>query len=520
MRTPSRRSTLAVKIQRRLPLKFPKKEDILRHRTLVIITQRRLSETSHSNITDSDKKVNPEEEHRNRSEAMKGNQNAKKDGIKEDEDKHSKVIPELTEKQLNKYVDRMVGEYMPSIYPDRLIEDWSKNWVSKEVQETFSDGFIEELGLSRDIAPTKEELSKALEHSYRERITQHAIEVANEIRNKDAESLYRRCVQVVQHKANEILFGLVTGIRMQGKSEKDRIKIIEEHTGKSIANLILDRKERERKKLLEEAKKEKDQKVINSLKAKLMVDRGEKENQQIAEDLYLWAQLQTPLVRGKILSFFTANKDRRFDITGEYRIGSRIDFVYEMVKAGYDNIESSTKRIYNDEGYFYKLEPKEFSYGVHLVDNKKRDEKIQSLIDVLESEKSSRVTHKKLGEIIINAGKTGKSGYGLAHIIDKHGIAPARKMSEIIEYGKVEKTPSGRRTIKLGRWVIGLKEQWNGKKKTWVVTSFKIGKEEHSNWKPSKKHPWQKIKKKERLQPLARSLITQRGRSLKPLILK
>ena len=146
---------------------------------------------------------------------------------------------------------------------------------------------------------------------------------------------------------------------------------------------------------------------------------------------------------------------------------------------------------------------------MHLVVNKKRDEKIQSLIDVLESEKSLSVTHEKLGEIIIDAGKTGKSSYGLAHIIDKHGIDPARKMSEIIEYGKVEKTPSGHRTIKLGRWVVGLKEQWNGKKKTWVVTSFKIGKEEHSNWKPSKKHPWQKIKKGKTTTPSPQSNYTE-----------
>ena len=37
-------------------------------------------------LTDSDNNVNPEEEHRNRSLAMMGNQNAKKDGVAEDED--------------------------------------------------------------------------------------------------------------------------------------------------------------------------------------------------------------------------------------------------------------------------------------------------------------------------------------------------------------------------------------------------------------------------------------------------
>ena len=128
----------------------------------------------------------------------------------------------------------------------------------------------------------------------------------------------------------------------------------------------------------------------------------------------------------------------------------------------------------------------------------------QEAVDFIVKNKGGQVRgafhRKEIGDIDVVWGevtdKEKHKGYGLAHIIDKHGIDPARKMSEIIEYGKIEKTPSGRRTIKLGRWVIGLKEQWNGKKKTWVVTSFKIGKEEHSNWKPSKKHPWQKIKKK------------------------
>ena len=64
------------------------------------------------------------------------------------------------------------------------------------------------------------------------------------------------------------------------------------------------------------------------------------------------------------------------------------------------------------------------------------------------------------------------TGYGLSHIVDKHGIEAAKKIGDIIKSGKVIDNPSGRPKIEKDNFRLGLRKSWNGKQKTWIITSY------------------------------------------------
>ena len=64
------------------------------------------------------------------------------------------------------------------------------------------------------------------------------------------------------------------------------------------------------------------------------------------------------------------------------------------------------------------------------------------------------------------------TGYGLSHIVDKHGIEAAKKLGDAISNGKVIDKENERLKIIKGNFQVGLKRQWNKKSKVWVVTSY------------------------------------------------
>ena len=67
-------------------------------------------------------------------------------------------------------------------------------------------------------------------------------------------------------------------------------------------------------------------------------------------------------------------------------------------------------------------------------------------------------------------------GYGLAHIIDKHGMNDVRKLGEAIEKGSMrvetQKSKNPRYIIEYQDYRVVLSSEWKGQKRQLVVTSF------------------------------------------------
>lgn len=73
-------------------------------------------------------------------------------------------------------------------------------------------------------------------------------------------------------------------------------------------------------------------------------------------------------------------------------------------------------------------------------------------------------------------------GYGLSHIIDKHGDEAAAKLGDIVENGTLDNPVKGRASIEKDGFRVAIRKTWDGKDKTWIVTGFK---KEGNNSTPS-----------------------------------
>jgi hypothetical protein len=94
------------------------------------------------------------------------------------------------------------------------------------------------------------------------------------------------------------------------------------------------------------------------------------------------------------------------------------------------------------------------------------------LLELQEGEVVQALKHSDVGHIDLVYGKTGINGYGLAHIQEKHPEM-IRDLSTVIENGSVIKKIDDRMYLETpdGRAIIRL--DWDGNKKSWVVTAYK-----------------------------------------------
>lgn len=103
----------------------------------------------------------------------------------------------------------------------------------------------------------------------------------------------------------------------------------------------------------------------------------------------------------------------------------------------------------------------------------------QDAVEFLLKNKSGEVreafTRPDIGKIDLVYGKPGEEGYGLAHILEKHSEA-INEIDNIIENGTPLKQAPDRYLIVLEEGgknkVAAVKLDWNGKSKTWIVSSF------------------------------------------------
>ena len=108
----------------------------------------------------------------------------------------------------------------------------------------------------------------------------------------------------------------------------------------------------------------------------------------------------------------------------------------------------------------------------------------QEAVDFIAKNKGGQVmgafNRPEIGDIDVVWGKVTNAekheGYGLAHIIDKRGIEAVKKIGDIIKDGQLVTDESNNRiSIEYDGYHLGLRQQWNGKKKIWIVTNFKKG---------------------------------------------
>ena len=116
----------------------------------------------------------------------------------------------------------------------------------------------------------------------------------------------------------------------------------------------------------------------------------------------------------------------------------------------------------------------------------------QKAVDFIVKQKGGQVrgafNRPEIGDIDVVWGKVTDAqkhkGYGLSHIIDKHGMDAARIIGEVITDGQLMTDEVNKRiSIEHNGYHIGLRQQWNGKKKIWIVTSFQKEEREGRNSK-------------------------------------
>lgn len=104
----------------------------------------------------------------------------------------------------------------------------------------------------------------------------------------------------------------------------------------------------------------------------------------------------------------------------------------------------------------------------------KPEEAIDHLLKTREGEAAGALHRPEIGDIDLVWGKSGKNGYGLSHIIERHGEGILKILPEIVEKGDISyhkdnasyvdiNTPDHKAVIRLN---------WNNASKKWVLTVF------------------------------------------------
>ncbi len=104
----------------------------------------------------------------------------------------------------------------------------------------------------------------------------------------------------------------------------------------------------------------------------------------------------------------------------------------------------------------------------------KPDEAIDHLIAQKQGEVPAAIDKEGLGPIDLVWGKGGAKGYGLAHVIEKHGEEVAKQIPQIIRDGEVLPHPatSDRAIIETRDHQAIIRLDWNGRAKRWLVTAY------------------------------------------------
>lgn len=185
--------------------------------------------------------------------------------------------------------------------------------------------------------------------------------------------------------------------------------------------------------------------------------------------------------------FHLDNIDMDFDTEGTDDYDDITPQVLEEFKAQNEFDESKVKR---DHGKFAKKEGSSEEdededevtdtdlkdvFGESFDDfSGKPEEAIEKLITEKRGFVPSAIFRDGVGDIDFVYGEKGATGYGLAHIIEKHGEKVLKEIPSIIKDGLIDK-----RHEKFGRIYITsddkksvIRLDWNGTKRNWLATAF------------------------------------------------
>lgn len=107
----------------------------------------------------------------------------------------------------------------------------------------------------------------------------------------------------------------------------------------------------------------------------------------------------------------------------------------------------------------------------------KGQEAINHLLETKSGQVQGAFHRGDLGEINLVWGQVTEAkkhkGYGLAHIVDKHGEQAARQIPQIIKDGKLAKDTQGRLRIETQSHIVGINDTYGDEKiGHWIVTSY------------------------------------------------
>ena len=187
----------------------------------------------------------------------------------------------------------------------------------------------------------------------------------------------------------------------------------------------------------------------------------------------------------EMMQLILENRDRFSDSDG-----NPLPFVqelYEFTKENQNKIENkqdkNTKEKKQNKKIYSAKNAKEDGYPEK--DYPEYKGKGQEAVNFIVKNKGGQVrgafNRKEIGDIDVVWGevtdKEKHTGYGLAHIIDKHGMDAVAKIGEAVKNGKIEKNSTNNQIfIEKDNYHLGLRQQWNGNKKIWIVTGFeKVG---------------------------------------------
>nr|DAV82126.1 MAG TPA: hypothetical protein [Caudoviricetes sp.] len=133
------------------------------------------------------------------------------------------------------------------------------------------------------------------------------------------------------------------------------------------------------------------------------------------------------------------------------------------------------KFIDKNKGDNLKTESDVFGEPFKEFSNKPFDA-INKLIEEKRGFVPSAISRKELGNIDFVYGEDGRFGYGLAHIIEKHGKDILKNIPNLIKYGDIDRRHEvfGRVYIQDKNKKIIIRLDWNKQKRNWLASAFNI----------------------------------------------
>ncbi|MGP1414492.1 MAG: hypothetical protein ACTTJ6_00975 [Treponema sp.] len=167
--------------------------------------------------------------------------------------------------------------------------------------------------------------------------------------------------------------------------------------------------------------------------------------------------------------------------------GNPLPFVqelYEFTKENQNKIENKQDKNTKEKKQNKKIDSVKNAKedGYPEKDYPEYKGKGQEAVDFIVKNKGGQVRgafhREEIGDIDVVWGevtdKEKHTGYGLAHIIDKHGMDAVTKIGEAVKNGKVihpDNNPD-HIAIENNNFHVGLRQQWGGNKKIWIITGF------------------------------------------------